>query len=449
MGFMDQLVSGGTNSGMNFRGVGAPLTNAVTGAQTSQAYDNTQQGLQQQQAFINALQAQNGIGNQSSVFNQQQNLANQLQGVANGTGPNPAQAALQQATAANTANQAALMAGQRGAGSNVGLMARQAAQQGAANQQQAVGQGAQMQAQQQLAGMNALSGQQQAMGNTAGNMVNNQAGAIQGYNQYAQNEQNNLLNAVAQYNNSQVGMQSNMNNVNAGIAGHVAEAQQNLLGGAVGGGSQAAMAKSNGTESASPASAGAAGAGAAHGGVIRKMADGGMANPLASQSYLQDSPDQIARDAAMQSGGNANAVGPKSKTAQILKNPQSFVVPGSDQQSGAYQTGSGLASLIGQGVKAMAGMAHGGKVPVVLSPGEIRLSPEQAQAVAEGQAEPKKVGKKVPGKAEVKGDSLKNDTVRTALAEGSVVVPRSKSGDDDKAAAFVARVLAKQGLKKK
>src|ERR1700679_261280 len=109
----------GTAGGFKGTGVSGPNT-AVSQGQIDQSYQQNQQ----------ALQGQNGLGNQSQVYGQ-------LQGVANGTGPNPAQAQLAQATGANTANQAALMAGQRGSAANVGLLARQAAQQGAANQQAA------------------------------------------------------------------------------------------------------------------------------------------------------------------------------------------------------------------------------------------------------------------------------------------------------------------------
>ena len=115
-------VSNPLNAGADprFGNIQAPITNQMGLDSITQA----QNQLAQQNAFVQALQAQNGIGNQSNVYNQ-------LQNVANGTGPNPAQAMLANATGQNVANQAALMAGQRGSNANVGLMARQAAQQGA------------------------------------------------------------------------------------------------------------------------------------------------------------------------------------------------------------------------------------------------------------------------------------------------------------------------------
>ena len=55
--------------------------------------------------------------------------------------------------------------------------------------------------------------------------------------------------------------------------------------------------------------------------------------------------------------------------------------------------------------------------------------------------------KTVPGKANVKGDSLKNDTYKTKLPEGSVVIPRTKSKDPQKEKSFVQATLAKRGRK--
>ena len=195
----------------------ASIVNPTNAGQISSAYTGVQNSQQAQQNLLSALQGQNGLGNQSQVYGQ-------LQGVANGTGPNPAQAMLNQATGQNVANQAALMAGQRGAGSNVGLMARQAAQQGANIQQQAVGQGATMQANQSL---NAIS--------AAGNMANTQAGQQIGQtnaNTAAQQaEQAALINAQLGVNNSNVGMQSNVNNVNGQLANTTMQGQQGLIGG--------------------------------------------------------------------------------------------------------------------------------------------------------------------------------------------------------------------------
>jgi hypothetical protein len=190
---------GGAPNGANFQ--------ANTGnAATDQAQLQAQQGIGQQQQLQQQLAAQNGIGNQSSVFNQ-------LQGVANGQGPNPAAAMLNQQTGQNVANQAALMAGQRGAGANVGLEARQAAQQGANTQQQAVGQGATMQANQSLGALNQLGG-------IAGQQVGQQQAATTGLNQAVQGNQNALIGQIAGQNTANQAMAAtNANNTAKAIGG--------------------------------------------------------------------------------------------------------------------------------------------------------------------------------------------------------------------------------------
>jgi hypothetical protein len=211
----------GTAGGAGGTGFAGPqqanITNPVTQSQITNAYTGVQGAQAQQNSLLSALQAQNGLANQSNIYNQ-------LQNIAAGQGPNPAAAQLAQATSANTANQAALMAGQRGASQNVGLMARQAAQQGAANQQQAAGQAATMQAQQSL---NAL-GQAGAM---ASGQVANQIGQTNANTQAQQAEQQNLLNAQGQYNSAAVGSQSSVNAANAGLANTQLQGQQAMLGG--------------------------------------------------------------------------------------------------------------------------------------------------------------------------------------------------------------------------
>ena len=337
-GVLDTAMGGDLGAGM--------IRDAATKQQAEEQYANAQKGLGYQEDFLKALQAQNGIQNQSNVYNQ-------LAGVANGTGPNPALAQLNQQTSNNIASQAALMAGQRGASTNPALIARMAAQQGGNLQQQAVGQGATLQAQQALNALN-------QMGGIAGQQVANQGNATTGYSQAAQSEQAQILGAIANQNNAQAGINKARQEAAAQMVGNVTGAA-----GAV--------------------------AGMAHGGQV-EMAPRATAD---------------------------NAAGPRSHAAKFLKEMFS-------QDS----------------IK----MADGGMVPVKLSPGEIYLPPETAQAAAEGKADPIKEGKKVPGKAKVKGDSLKNDTYNTSLEEGGIVIPRSvvNSKDPHKAAAeFVAAHLSK------
>lgn len=178
---------------------------AATGEQANQRFDEVNQGLTNQAGFLQAVQAQNGLGNQTQVYNQ-------LQGVADGTGANPAQAMLNQATGANVANQAALMAGQRGSSANAGLIGRQAAQQGANTQQQAAGQGATLQANQSL---NALT----AAGNMANTQAGQQANATNAYTNSALQGQQNVLGAL-----------TSQNQINSGAQQGNAQMQGNLLG---------------------------------------------------------------------------------------------------------------------------------------------------------------------------------------------------------------------------
>lgn len=366
MGFVKSLLGG--KSGAGFRAQGADP------AQMNTAYNQTQNSIANQQQFVQALQAQNGIGNQSNVFQQQQGLADQLQGVVNGTGPNPAQAQLAQATGANVSNQAALMAGQRGASANTGLMARQAAMQGANTQQQAAGQAATLQAQQSLGAMGQLGQQQQNMGNIAGQQVGQQQQANANLGQQTLQQQSNLM-----------GLQQNANSTNAAVAAENAKGQSNLFGNLMGGIGSAAML----------------------------IGSGGTAAPALMAGQTLNNFSNMAAE-----GGQVN-------NGQI--GPQSF-------------TGKHL-----HGIK----MAHGGKVPALVSPGEVRIHAKDVPAVAAGKKSPMD-GEKIPGKPKVSGNrnSYSNDTVSKQLTEGDIIIPRSvtQGKNPHKAAAdFVAAVLSKSG----
>jgi hypothetical protein len=203
MGAITGLLGIGGGAG----GTSFAVNNPVNQGQIDTSIAGSNNALAQQQGLLTALQGQNGIGNQSNVYNQ-------LQGVANGTGPNPAQAMLNQSTAQNVQQQAALQAGQRGASSNVGLMARQIGQQGAATQQQAAGQGATLQANQSL---NAL-GQ---MGGIAGQQVAQQTAATGANTQANQAQQQQLLNAQTAYNTQQAGMANTQMQNQPGLLGGI------------------------------------------------------------------------------------------------------------------------------------------------------------------------------------------------------------------------------------
>lgn len=342
------LGGGGSNKGTNFQANSGVNPNDVAAQMTINFNDQ-----QKQKALLDALSGQNGIQNQSNVYNQ-------LQSVALGQGPNPAQAMLAQATGANIANQAALMAGQRGAGANAGLLARQAAQQGGALQQNAVGQGASMQAQQSLGALGqlgALSSQQVAQQQRAQEAIVNAGLNEQQIRQQA------VLGASGQ---------------NAALQGQIAQGQIGAVGGI------------------------AQGLGAAL-----------TPSPVASASAPRANPAP--------SGPN-------------LGINYTFAHGG---QVGEPQ------SRIGRHLKGLPVLAHGGKVPALVSPGEIYLDPREAKEVASKHRNPLQVGERIPGKAKVKGDSEKNDVVKKNLDAGGVVVPRTKADEPKKAAKFVQAVMAK------
>lgn len=374
------------------------IIDAATKQQADEQYRNAQTGLDQQMQFLQQLQGQNGIQNQSNVYGQ-------LSGIANGQGPNPAMAMLNQQTGNNIANQAALMAGQRGAGANTGLMARQAAQQGANLQQQAVGQGANMQANQSL---NAI-GQ---MGNMAGQQVQQQANATTGFNQMAQSEQQNILNAIG-----------NQNSVHGSLDKAQFQAQADLMGHMMG-------------------AAGTA-MGMANGGQVKGYADGGNVSMAGGPrsfigNFLNSSVNSVSSD-------TSDLSHTQSPFAQSKKNGSSSSQDDSSMQSNmSDNTSTAPQSLDAPSPQMLA--AKGGKVPVRLSPGEIYVPPSKVGKVAAEKESAERAGVRVPGKAKVKGDSLDNDTVDATLESGGMVIPRSIVNSKDapkKAAAFVRAYLSR------
>lgn len=370
MGSLGGLI--GTAGGQSGTGINAPSTSAGIVAPTNadqiqKSYDQNLGAISAQGNLMNALAAQNGIGNQSQVYNQ-------LQGVINGTGPNPAAAQLAQATGANTANQAALMAGQRGAGSNVGLIARQAAQQGAANQQNAAGQAATLQAQQSL---NAL--------NNAGNIANtqtaNQLAATTQNTQARQSEQQNLLNAIGGYNATQAGLQSGVNAANASLANTSLGNQQKFLSGSLNNGvaGVASMLADGGTVSAPQSSFG-------------KFLNGWQNNAVNSgQTYQDQAPMQFSSDNSMEQNGAGVSHG----LGQLL----------SKLTSAAPVEGGGASAMT-----PVAAVAQGGAIQDHRAGGPVKATNKSE-------------------KATVKGNSYSNDKIPAVLSEGEFVIDRESMND--------------------
>lgn len=410
------LKGGAAGSGFDAP-MGADIQQAVSPTDAITAYNQNTANQQQQQSLLNALAGQGGIQNQSNVFNQ-------MQGVANGQGPNPAQAMLNQQTGQNVQNQAALMAGQRGAGQNVGLLARQAAMQGANTQQQAVGQGATMQANQSL---NAL-GQ---MGGMANNMVNNQIGQTNAITAANQAEQGNLLNALQGANQSRVGMQSNINQGNTALALQEMQQGESAVGGFLGGMGNAMpmMMGAHGGQVAQPMAEGGSAFGGGPSSEFGQFVSGVQTGSMGSTgSYV--SPNSVMQPGGGKGGGDSKK--PKGESPQAANSmPASGTTQGVDGEMPTQ-------SFDQEGSSMMA--AHGGSVDVVLSPEEKVVYPNKVKEAAGGRVE----AKKVPGKAKYPGDTLKNDTYKTKLPEGSIVIPRTKAKDNKDSAAFVRKTLAKR-----
>ena len=409
MGALPGLFGLGSGAaGTSFAGpIKAPIAIGATTPEANTAYGQNQNALAQQQQLLTALQGQNGLGDQTSTYNQ-------LQNIAAGKGPNPAQAMLNQRTGQDIANQAALMAGQRGAAGNVGLMARQAAQQGAATQQQAVGQGATMQAQQSLGAL----GQ---MGNMASTMAGNQ---IQQQNQNVQSqqaEQANILNALAGINSTQASMQSDVNNVNGQLANTQMQGQQGIMGN---------MMNTAGSMMGGMAMAGA------EGGVVPAPAVDSSTPTFASD------PAAAALAAGPQGGKQQQGKNqPQSSFGQFLKGKMGS--GGALNQSetpsstlGAYNPDS-TPNYAGQDVTQMGGLNGSGAL-MAAKGGSTRDFRSGGSVKAANQAE----------KAVARGNSYANDKIPAVLSEGEVVIPRNvmQSGDPVQGAArFVHAVLAKKG----
>jgi hypothetical protein len=419
MSFLGNLLNGAQGAGFQ----------AVTPSQDqlASANNNVNNAIGTQQAFVNAVNPSLNAGLAS-----QQALTGQLQNEAAGQGPNPALAQLNQTTGANVANQAALMAGQRGSSSNAGLIARQAAQQGAATQQQAVGQGATLVAQQQLAAQSNLT-----------NLANSEVGQVQGANSALQN-------ATASNQGNLYGAQSNANSTNASIAAGNAKTQANI----------ASMVPGVG--------AGIASSFLADGGKVPQQPILQSAPLSAPQPPPQSSPTQGPQSKIGQylAGMSQSANDSDNPVQQGFKSGQDFgkqignLIHGAAAPEAAEALGTDAAASVGTGAAAgaeaggglglLALLAKGGKVPAMVSPGEVYLSPNKAKKVAEGKASPKS-GEKIPGKAKVRGDSLKNDTVPRNLEPGGVVIPRSKTEGETPEVhmqRFVESVMARQGMKR-
>lgn len=422
----------------NYSAGAANLTPGTNTAQLNNAYTTAQEGITNQGNLVTQTQpgVAQGLGTQS-------NLAGQFAAEAAGQGPNPAQAALNQSTGQNIAQTAALMASQRGAGANPGLVAEQAAQQGAATQQQAVGQAATLQAQQEIAA-------QQEAAQLAAQQVGQGAGAVQGQNNAAQNEQNILQGANTSLNNALVSQQSNINNVNAATAAGNQRTGSNIIGGVLGGASSALSSLF------------------AEGGKVqpKMMAAGGYMppTPLVVQPMAggpQSFVGQWLNSPVTQSQGPqvANAdipIGPQTDLSQAAAGlggkRSGQAAPGQDNdavnqgiEDQATAEGNILPATGGLSDLGMMAAAKGGQVRRPLPPygkGSLRLAASGGKVKAANE-------KQMPVS---KSDSYANDKVPAKLTAGEVVIDLDTlhdSGPIGKMARQVAQHIAMRNQAKK
>ena len=383
------------------QGAGAHNDFTATGANL----DNTDY----QKNIANALGTVGQTGQADQTRAQQQALIQALQQQAAGNGPSVAQNQLTAATGQNNANAAALIASQKGL--NPALAARQVLETQAANNQTAANQSAQLKAQEQLAGTSAL-------GTTLTNVRGQDVG------QQAQNTQNlatlgGLQNAQNQTRSSNaLGTQQ----INAGVSGQNAQINGQIAGGllsGIGGGAAAAL-------SAAPAAAAAYA-----GGQIPEMPDlaallsrlnMASGGPLQMPSLMQLA-DPNAPNPFMSNGpGLGTAIGlGANKAYHALTDPS---LKG-NMAGGTADIEPSVNPLATSDDAQMLNAAMGGKVPVMVSPGEAYVPPDNVADVLAGEKSVHEAGKKFKGKAKVKGDSPKNDTIPTELEEGGFVIPRS------------------------
>lgn len=346
-------------------------------------------------------QAAGGGGPASGTIAQQSALSEQLAAAANGQGPNPALEQLKQTTQQNINSAAGSVASTRGI--NPALAARMAQDSAGTANQTAAGHAATMSAQQQIAARQQLG---QNLKDTAGTQLGQQStgiaalGTAGGQSLAAQG-----LNAGVASQNANLDMSSQQ--LNAGIAGQNAQTNAAITGGIMN------------------AAGAAVGLGHAAGGEVTDIPGGPLHDYLDSVHGFADGGGVQAQEGAQAQGSGTKTSAAQSHIGDPLLRMQSLHNP----------------SMYANG-----GSIH--QVPVQVSPQEIVIPPKDAKSPARAAARVAAGVGKVPGKAEVSGDSPKNDTVHATLPVGSVVIPRSiaqGANAPERAASFVASVLKRNG----
>ncbi len=474
-GMMNRAGMGQGDLNAQLAGLGG--ANAVAGA------------MGQQGNLAGQLGGAGGIGAQTGAIGGLQDVLAQQQGVANGTGPNPAQAMLNQATGQNVANQAALMAGQRGAGANVGLMARQAAQQGAGIQQNAAGQGAAMQAQQQMNALNSMGQTNQAIAGVGSNLTAQQQAALgqlygqgsgalnqlqsglgqqfgqgatgaglqqagigqqfgQGLSAVGANQAG--INSLSQQGGNMVNQQTAQMGQNAGVAqnmvGNVANvAGQNVQGNLTNAGQQLGAVQGVNNAQVGSQSSINAGNTALAGGVQKQQGDmiGGALQGAGQAAKLALADGGAVETPMVQ----APRVGAASFFGQMLATPQ-----GAPEDSLLKKGASNFASGVGQyATKQMNAPAEGGVAGGDSSDvGSIAMTAARGGVAHDYRGGGGVKARDKSEKATKSGNSYANDKIPAMLSEGEVVIPRSVMSSPDPASAaakFVSALRARGGGK--
>lgn len=367
-------------------------------------------------------------------LNNLQNSYGQLESVASGTSISPAQAQYIQSVQNLAKQQAGAISSVQGI--SPALAARMNSQQGSAAMQNAAAQGAANQAQEQLG----------AMG-TAAQVAANQA---QNY----------------------TAMQSNINNVNGQLANTQIQGQQAMIGGIMNGASSMMGSMADGgevgpvvsvdnptnTNAITAPAAPAKGPQSAFGKFLKgasQQPDQSQQQPTTSLGELKQGMSNFTKAVGGQfkSKGAApddgqSAVGDYTPGGSAVYASPNFGASIMNMPNGdASATSQNAANYL---MSAPTAMAKGGKVPAMVSPGELWLPPSKVDQVAKGK-NPMEVGERIPGKPKVPGNSYANDVVPKDLDVGGVVIPNNimQSKDPAKGASdFVAKIIAKRKAKK-
>lgn len=360
-----------------------------------------------------ALTPQNNFqANTDAIQSQQQQLAAALQAQSQGQGPNAAQAQYQQNVNKAIQQNAGFVGSQKGI--NPALAQRQAGLNAASMSQAAAGQEGIMQAQQQS------------------NAQQQEAGVL-----------------------GTIGTEQNQTSaINAGASAQNAAANQNTAGGLLNGLSGGLLY--DGGE-----------VGYDDGGMINLLSPSpndptmGQLNAMVPQTQSPTTPAQPQSAAPNASQGIANQILQAAGVTNYAAGNSASAKPSGKQSKGFSQL-QGMLGDGGGGTQSVAGgpmdMGGGGDASLAMMASHGATIPDHLHAIAElyhpgkfgspKTAQLKAVGGPVPGKAKVTGDSPKNDTVKTMLSPGEVVIPRSimNSADPVKGAAnFVAEQLRKHG----